>query len=167
MDTLLQAMFKEAVVPVLVAESMPEGMQAQYIPKLRTVYVRNGMSESVTFHAINRELACAALDHRDGRFSRPQVLAQAFCAAYVAAQRYGVDSSGFQFDRVCELQENGARDPKELRTFLGDVRTAAYELGRRMDRGLGAKTQDIPAEEFNVQEPKQGRPEKARNQPER
>ena len=31
-----------------VADNLPDNVQAQYIPKQRTVYVRNGMDETVT-----------------------------------------------------------------------------------------------------------------------
>lgn len=167
MEEIMKALFREPPVPIQIADNLPDTVQAQYVPAQRIVFVRNGMSEVATFHSVNRELACAALDHRDGKYKRADVSAQAFCAAYVVAQRYGVDTSGFHFDRVCELQQNGAKDPKELRSFLNDVRTATYELKRQMDRNLVPPTQEHPTEEFNVQEQRQGKSGKAKSQPER
>ena len=122
MEELIHAVLKDQPVRMQIADNLPEGIQAQYIPKQRTVYVRNGMDENTTFHAVNRELACAALDQHDGNYARKKVNAQAYCAAYVIGKRYGAEVSGFQFGKVAEMQANGQKDPQELRGFLNDVR---------------------------------------------
>ena len=118
MEELIHAVLKDQPVRMQIADNLPEGIQAQYIPKQRTVYVRNGMDENTTFHAVNRELACADLDQHDGNYARKKVNAQAYCAAYVIGKRYGADVSGFQFGKVAEMQANGQKDPQELRGFL-------------------------------------------------
>lgn len=76
------------------------------------------MSEVTTFHALNRELACAALDQHTGTYSRQKVSAQAYCAAYVIAKRYGVDVTGFNLEYIAQRNECGKKDPQELRDFL-------------------------------------------------
>ncbi|MEF9939142.1 MAG: ArdC family protein [Clostridium sp.] len=167
METLMGAMFDKPEVNIQIADNLPDNVQAQYIPQKRTIYVRNGMSEAVTFHAVNRELACASLDRHDGSYSRAGVSAQAFCAAYVVAQKYGVETNGFSFDRVCEMQGNGNKDPKELRTFVNDVRTAAYTIENHMNRNLGSKEQEFAADEFTVPDEKKPKAGKAKTQPER
>ena len=168
METLMGALLTDPEVPVRIAENLPEGVQAQYIPGQRAIYVRNGMSETTTFHAINREMACASMDTHNGDYARAKVAAKAFCAAYVVAKRYGVDTSGFQFDKVCEQQGNGNRDPKELRSFIGDVRNAAYGIGSHINHNLGEREQEFVADEFGISE---GQPEpknpKGKKQPER
>ena len=58
--TLLEAVLKNQNIRLQIADNLPDKIQAQYIPNQRTIYIRNGMSEITTFHAINRELACAA-----------------------------------------------------------------------------------------------------------
>ncbi len=68
MEELIHAVLKDQPVQMQIADNLPEGIQAQYIPKQRTVYVQNGMEENTTFHAVNRELACAALDQHDGNY---------------------------------------------------------------------------------------------------
>ena len=154
MNELMAALLTDNKINVQVADNLPENVQAQYIPKQRTVYVRNGMDDTVTFHAINRELACADLDRHDGSYSRAGVSAQAYCAAYVVAQKYGVDTNGFNFSRVCQQQENGTKDPKELRAVVGDIRTAAYGISGQISRNLGEMQQESPAEEFTIPETK-------------
>ena len=142
-------------------------VQAQYIPNKRTIYVRNGMSENATFHSISRELACASLDHHDGSYSRAGVSAQAYCAAYVTAQKYGVDVSGFSFDKVCQMQAFGQKDPKELRSFIQDVKSAAYSIGKQVDRNLGKSEQEFMPDEFAIPEEKTEKPAKSKKSPER
>ena len=138
-----------------------------YIPNKRTIYVRNGMSENATFHSISRELACASLDHHDGSYSRAGVSAQAYCAAYVTAQKYGVDVSGFSFDKVCQMQAFGQKDPKELRSFIQDVKSAAYSIGKQVDRNLGKSEQEFMTDEFAIPEEKTEKPAKSKKSPER
>lgn len=125
------------------------------------------MGEVTTFHAINRELACASMDMHNGTYSRGRVSAPAFCAAYVVAQKYGVENSAFQFDRVCQMQEYGSRDPKELRDFINDVKNAAYTIEKHLDRNLGRPEQEFVADEFHVGEGKKAKTTKTKNQPER
>ena len=49
METLMGALLTNPDVPIRIADNLPEGVQAQYIPRQRTIYVRNGMSEVTTF----------------------------------------------------------------------------------------------------------------------
>lgn len=114
--------------------------------------MRNGMDEEMTFHAVTRELACAALDAHDGTYSRAAIAPQAFCTAYVVAQKYVVDTAGFRFDKVCGMQANGDKDPQELRNFISDVKNSAYRITRHMDRNLGEPEQEFVADEFTVSE---------------
>ena len=57
-----------------------------------------------TFHAVNRELACARLDQHDGNYRREKVNAQAYCATYVVGKYYGIDVSGFNLGAVAGMQ---------------------------------------------------------------
>ena len=167
MDQLMEALLTDSEVRIQIADNLPDKVQAQYIPNKRTIYVRNGMSENATFHSISRELACASLDHHDGSYSRAGVSAQAYCAAYVTAQKYGVDVSGFSFDKVCQMQAFGQKDPKELRSFIQDVKSAAYSIGKQVDRNLGKSEQEFMPDEFAVPEEKSEKPAKNKKSPER
>lgn len=46
MEELIHAVLKDQPVRMQIADNLPEGIQAQYIPKQRTVYVCNGMDEN-------------------------------------------------------------------------------------------------------------------------
>ncbi len=155
-QTLMGALLKDTETKICIADSLPDQVQAQYIPRERTIYVRNGMSEEVTFHAINRELACAAMDAHDGTYSRVQAAPQAFCAAYVMAEKYGVDHSGFQFDKICQMQDYGNKEPQELRAFIGNVKNAVYTISRHINRNLGQPEQEFVPDAFAVSEGRKG-----------
>ena len=169
--TLLEAVLKNQNIRLQIADNLPDKIQAQYIPNQRTIYIRNGMSEITTFHAINRELACAALDQHDGNYARNRVNAQAFCATYILGKRYGVDVSGFDLEKVAGIQEHGQKDPQELRLFLNDVRTAAYGIRGNIERNLREPEQQFVTEDtFTVGESEKKSPDKgkkSKNEPER
>ena len=61
-----------------------------------------------------RDRACAALDQHTGTYSRQKVSAQAYCAAYVIAKRYGVDVTGFNLEYSAQRNECGKKDPQEM-----------------------------------------------------
>ena len=42
-DELVAAAIESSPVPIQISDSLPDGIQAQYVPKNRTIYVRNGM----------------------------------------------------------------------------------------------------------------------------
>ena len=169
--TLLEAVLKNQNIRLQIADNLPDKIQAQYIPNQRTIYILNGMSEITTFHAINRELACAALDQHDGNYARNRVNAQAFCATYILGKRYGVDVSGFDLEKVAGIQEHGQKDPQELRLFLNDVRTAAYGIRGHIERNLREPEQQFVTEDtFTVGESEKKSPDKgkkSKNEPER
>ena len=133
-DELVTAVFTNSPVRLAVSEAVPEGIQAQYVAQNRTIYVRNNMDAQTTFLAIAREQAAASYDIHDGRFSRAAYSAQSYCAAYVAAKKYGLDVRSFSFERVCQMCSG--LEPQEQRSFLSDVKQAAYTVARTVRRGL-------------------------------
>ena len=104
---------------------------AQYVPKNRTIYVRNGMDAGTTLCAIIRE--CAQADfHKDYTYNRQAYAAPSYCAAYMVAHRYGLDTAAFNFDRVVALY--GKLDAVQQKGFLSDVNAVGGGLLRRLGR---------------------------------
>lgn len=195
-EELLAAAISESHVPLEIADNLPENVQAQYVPKSKTIYVKNvacrhsspyqalkcliplvsskappeplslrdrTTDENATFFAIAREQAHASFDLGGGSYSRAQFSASAYCAAYVAGQKYGIDTAMFNFDKVCELY--GSLDPKEQRLFLGDVKSAAYTITKKIDHSLSEPEQTLVADEYSVE--KKQAAEKAAPAPEK
>lgn len=160
-------MVEQSPVQLAISDQLPQGVQAQYVPKQRTIFVRNGMDETATICAIAREQAHASFDAVGSGYYRQAYAAQAYCAAYVAAQKFGLDTSVFQFDKVCH--SCAQLTPEEKRGFIGDVKRAAYSINRDVQRSFRDLEQAIQPDEFSVAAPKPAKASKAKaeKEPER
>ncbi len=121
------------------------------MPKQRTIFVRNGMDETATICAIAREQAHASFDMVGSGYYRQAYAAQAYCAAYVAAQKFGLDTSAFHFDKVCHSYAQRSADDK--RGFIGDVKRAAYAINRDVQRSFRDLEQAIQPDDSPSQRP--------------
>ena len=166
-EEIIAAMVEQSPVPLAISDQLPQGVQAQYIPKQHTVFVRNGMDETATICAIAREQAHAGFDAVGSGYYRQAYAAQAYCAAYVAAQKFGLDTSAFHFDKVCQSYAEMKADDK--RGFLGDVKRAAYSINRDIQRSFREIEQTIQPDEFSVEasKPAKASKTKAEKEPER
>ena len=173
-DELVTAFFENSPVRIIVSEELPDGVQAQYVAKNRAIFVRNNMSAETTFLAIAREQTAASFDIHDGQYSRNAYTPQSYCAAYVAAKKYGLDVSSFSFERVCQLCSG--LEPQAQRRFLSDAKQATYAVERIVRRGLREMELSVtPEADYSVEQkadvkesgqPKPGKVKKAA-QPER
>ncbi len=146
-DELIAASIESSPVPIQISDSLPDGIQAQYVPKNRTIYVRNGMDAGTTLCAIVRE--CAQADfHKDYTYNRQAYAAPSYCAAYMVAHRYGLDTTAFNFDRVVALYRNLGKE--QQRGFLSDVNIVGGGLLRSLSRTLAVQTRELPAAEYAV-----------------
>lgn len=166
-EEIIAAMVEQSPVQLAISDQLPQGVQAQYVPKQRTIFVRNGMDETATICAIAREQAHASFDAVGSGYYRQAYAAQAYCAAYVAAQKFGLDASVFQFDKVCH--SCAQLTPEEKRGFIGDVKRAAYSINRDVQRSFRDLEQAIQPDEFSVAAPKPAKASKAKaeKEPER
>ena len=120
-----------------------------------------------TICAIAREQAHASFDTVCSGYYRQAYAALAYCAAYVTAQKFGVDTSAFHFDKVC--QSCAQLPPEEKRSFIGDVKRATYFINRDMQRSFRDLEQAIQPDEFSVEaaKPVKAPKAKAEKEPER
>ena len=129
-DELVAAAIESSPVPIQISDSLPDSIQAQYVPKNRTIYVRNGMDAGTTLCAIVRERAQADF-HKDYTYNRQAYAAPSYCAAYMVAHRYGLDTTAFNFDRVVALYGNLGKE--QQRGFLSDVNTVDKQQASGFD----------------------------------
>ena len=155
-EEIIAAMVEQSPVPLAISDQLPQGVQAQYVPKQHTIFVRNGMDETTTICAIAREQAHASFDSVGSGYYRQAYAAQAYCAAYVVAQKCGLDTSAFHFDKVCA--DYTERSPEEKRGFISDVKRAAYSINRDIQRSFWNLKVAIQSDEFSIESSK---PEKA------
>lgn len=163
-EELLAAMIENIPVPLSISDDLPEGIQAQYVPKQRIIYVRDGLDENTAFCAIAREQAHAYYDTVGSGYYRQAFTAQGYCAAYAAAHKFGIDTSMFNFDRVCEACAE--MEPQEKRGFISTVKHAVYSINRGIQRSLREQAQEIRPDDFSLAAKKQARSAKAKSGPE-
>ena len=154
-DELIAASIESSPVPIQISDSLPDGIQAQYVPKNRTIYVRNGMDAGTTLCAIVRERAQTDF-HKDYTYNRQAYAAPSYCTAYMVAHRYGLDTAAFNFDRVVALYRNLGTE--QQRGFLSDVNTVGGGLLRSLSRTLAVQTRELPAAEYAVAVPPAKKP---------
>lgn len=159
-EELIAAMAENSPVPLAISDQLPKGVEAQYVPNQRAIFVRNGMDEAATVCAIAREQAHAHYDTVGSGYYRQAYAAQAYCAAYVVAQKFGIDVSAFHFDKVCKACAD--MDALGKRSFISDVKRAAYAMGRDIQRGFRDLEQTIQTDGFSVEDKKAAREPKAK-----
>ena len=93
-------------------------------------------------------------------YYRQAYAAQSYCAAYVVAQKFGLDTSAFQFDKVCQSYAQMSEDDK--RGFISDVKRAAYAINRDVQRSFREMEQAIQPDDFSVEAPKPAKAPKAK-----
>ena len=164
-EEIIATMVENSPVPLAISDQLPQGVQAQYVPKQRTIFVRNGMDETATICAIAREQAHASFDMVGSGYYRQAYAPQAYCAAYVVAQKLGLDTSAFHFDKVC--QTCAGMEVQEKKGFISDVKRAAYAINRDMQRSFREMEQTIQPDEFSVESPKPAKAPKAKEDKEK
>lgn len=161
-EEIIAAMVEQSPVPLAISDQLPQGVQAQYVPKQHTIFVRNGMDETTTICAIAREQAHASFDSVGSGYYRQAYAAQAYCAAYVTAQKFGLDASAFRFDKVCE--SCASMTPEEKRGFISDVKRAAYSINRDIQRSFWNLKVAIQSDEFSIESSKPEKPSKSKSE---
>lgn len=164
-EEIIAAMAEQSPVQLAISDQLPQGVQAQYVPHQHTIFVRNGMDEISTICAIAREQAHASFDTVGSGYYRQAYAAQSYCAAYVVAQKCGLDTSAFQFDKVCGIYAE--MSPEEKRGFLSDVKRAAYSINRDIQRSFRGLEQTVQPDAFSVEASKPAKASKAKAEKEK
>ena len=83
----------------------------------------------------------------------------------MVAQKLGLDTSAFHFDKVC--QTCAGMEVQEKKGFISDVKRAAYAINRDMQRSFREMEQTIRPDEFSVESPKPVKTPKAKEDKEK
>ena len=137
--TRIKALMDHAPVPIRISDALPEGTNALYRPEAREIQIRKGMDAGNIFRALSQELAHAEMDKGDGNYNRSDHTFHAYCVSYMLCKQYGVDTSGYRFDRAPQMLEG--MNPQEVRAELSVIREAAVEISGRMNRMLSQQRQ--------------------------
>ena len=129
MRELVSAMIDASPVPFQPMENLE--LPAYYDSGQQTIFIRTGLNEEQLFVSMSKEVAAAVFDFKYNE-SRDASDFKAYCVAYMVSSRYGVDTRGFNFDRLPkEYAEMETQDFKgelgSMRDVLGEVQSEMYK----------------------------------------
>lgn len=130
----LKAMIDTSPANMEISNSLPDGVNAVYLPDTRLIQVRSGMEPAALFQALAQAEAHAEMDKGDGNYNRAACAFPAYCVSYMMCKRYGVPTEGYRFDRA-PAQFDGM-DSQAVRGVLAVVRDTNREMSSRVDRAL-------------------------------
>lgn len=129
MRELVSALIDASPVPCVPVDDLE--LPAYYDSSQQTIFVKKGLSEEVLFISMAKEVSAAVYDFKYNE-SRDASDFKSFCVAYMVSSRYGVDTRGFNFDRLPkEYAEMETQDFKgelgSMRDVLGEVQSEMYK----------------------------------------
>ena len=129
MRELVSAMIDASPVPFQPVDSLE--VPAYYDSEQQAIFIRKGLSEEQLFVSMAKEVSAAIYDfkYNEGRDASDF---KSFCVAYMVSTRYGVDTRGFNFDRL--PSEYAKMDTQvfkgelnSMRDVLGEIQTDMYK----------------------------------------
>jgi hypothetical protein len=144
--TRIKALMDHTPVPILISDTLPEGINTLYQPDTREIQIRRGMDAGDIFRALSQELVHAEIDRGDGSYNRSEHGFHAYCASYMLCKQYGVDTGGYRFDRTPQMLEG--MEPQEIRAELSVIKEAAGEISGRMNRMLAQQQRQQKRQEM-------------------
>ena len=141
MRELVSAMIDASPVPFQPVDDLE--LPAYYDSEQQTIFIRTGLNEEQLFVSMSKEVAAAVYDFKYNE-SRNASEFKAYCVAYMVSSRYGVDTRGFNFDRLPkEYAEMETQDFKSelgsMRDVLGEVQSEMY---KSMEKNKPAKNKE-------------------------
>ena len=141
MRELVSAMIDASPVPFQPVDDLE--LPAFYDSEQQTIFIRTGLNEEQLFVSMSKEVAAAVYDFKHNE-SRNASEFKAYCVAYMVSSRYGVDTRGFNFDRLPkEYAEMETQDFKSelgsMRDVLGEVQSEMY---KSMEKNKPAKSKE-------------------------
>lgn len=131
---LLKALIHKSPVPMQMVDELPNRMGAYYDHDQQVIFVRRGMDAASLFRSVSMELACAELATVNGGYAREDAGFAAYSVSYMLCQRYGIDTSGYDFRQLPDSFRDS--DPKSVRAALTEMRDTAGAISTRMSRVL-------------------------------
>jgi hypothetical protein len=104
--------------------------QGFYSPDDRAIFIRTDLDEATEFRVLANELAVVEMNHAGWEITGFEEKS----AAYIVCKRFGVDTSGFNFDEVPEYLDHC--DSGQLRSMLNETHLTANALCLRTETVL-------------------------------
>ena len=133
---LMRALIHNAPCRLAFDDALPAGVQAQYKPDSRTVFVRHGLEGDDMFRALARELAFAHLDKGDG-FSRTGCEFRAKSIAFLVCARNHIAA-----EAVVVPASYSNLEAKAFKKELQQINEVANTMHGNMEQVLGKQQRD-------------------------
>ena len=131
MRELVSAMIDASPVSFVPVDDLE--LPAFYDSSQQTIFIKTGLSEEQLFVSMAKEVSAAVFDFKH-KESRDDSDFKSFCVAYMVSSRYGVDTKGFQFDKL--PKEFEGMETQEFKGELGSMRDVLGEIQSDMYKSL-------------------------------
>ena len=131
MRELVSAMIDASPVPFQPVDDLE--LPAFYDSEQQTIFIRTGLNEEQLFVSMSKEVAAAVYDFKHNE-SRNASEFKAYCVAYMVSSRYGVDTRGFNFDRL--PKEYAEMETQDFKSELGSMRDVLGEVQSEMYKSM-------------------------------
>ena len=131
MRELVSAMIDASPVGFQPVEELE--VPAFYDSSQQTIFIRTGLSEEQLFVSMAKEVSAAVFDFKHNE-SRDASDFKSFCVAYMVSSRYGVDTRGFNFDRL--PKEYAEMETQDFKSELGSMRDVLGEVQSEMYKSM-------------------------------
>ena len=128
MRELVSAMIDASPVSFVPVDDLE--LPAFYDSAQQTIFIKTGLNEEQLFVSMAKEVSAAVFDFKH-KESRDASEFKSFCVAYMVSSRYGVDTKGFNFDKLPKEFEG-----METQEFKGQLGGADHER-RTIPLGIG------------------------------
>ena len=131
MRELVSAMIDASPVSFVPVDDLE--LPAFYDSSQQTIFIKTGLSEEQLFVSMAKEVSAAVFDckHKE---SRDDSDFKSFCVAYMVSSRYGVDTKGFNFDKL--PKEFEGMETQVFKGELGSMRDVLGEIQSDMYKSL-------------------------------
>jgi len=131
MRELVSAMIDASPVSFVPVDDLE--LPAFYDSSQQTIFIKTGLSEEQLFVSMAKEVSAAVFDckHKE---SRDDSDFKSFCVAYMVSSRYGVDTKGFNFDKL--PKEFEGMETQAFKGELGSMRDILGEIQSDMYKSL-------------------------------
>ena len=131
MRELVSAMIDASPVSFVPVDDLE--LPAFYDSAQQTIFIKTGLSEEQLFVSMAKEVSAAVFDFKH-KESRDASEFKSFCVAYMVSSRYGVDTKGFNFDKL--PKEFADMETQGFKGQLGSMRDVLGEIQSDMYRSL-------------------------------
>ena len=132
---LLKALIQTSPCDIVGTDTLPQNINAAYIPSKNIIQIRKGMSAQEIFSNLSDCIAGAKAEQKNIAVDERSFTSR--CVSYIVSGKFGMDVGDYSFDDVKSVF--AGKEPKQIRETLEKVRDTANEIGLAMEKALDEK----------------------------